>query len=104
MVPAATSLGAATAAADGSSRPSADQETAAAAAVAAASAGWRGPLPKGHLPALQQGAQEHALADRAHQPVPQGGQPGHLGGRLPSLQEDVQVGIDKVTQDPVIPE
>ena len=48
--------------------------------------------PAADLPALQQGAQEHALADRAHQQVPQGGRRERRRGGLPRVQADVQVG------------
>ena len=94
VVPTATTtaLGRTTAAAtpDGCSGAPPEQE-AAAATVAATAAGSR-PVSAADLPSLQQGAEERAFTDGAHQPVPQGGQRGPLGGRLPGLPEDVQVG------------
>ena len=92
----ATTLGRTTAAAtsDGSSSAPPEQEAAAAtvAATAAAAGGGSRPVSAADLSPLQQGAQERAFTDGPHQPVPQGGQRGPLGGRLPGLPEDVQVG------------
>ena len=99
MVPTATTtaLGRTTAAAasDGCSSSAPPEQEAAAttvAATAAAAGGGSRPVSASDLSPLQQGAEERAFTDGSHQPVPQGGQRGTLGGRLPGLPEDVQVG------------